>query len=317
MIRENIFMDIKSSTASLLNRLQKRISRSLEVLLFGNRYSIYSQQLFAYHTLSFSQEGEDLVLKRVFEGQEQGFFVDVGAHHPQRFSNTYLFYLKGWRGINIDAMPDSMEPFEDLRPEDINIESAISDVPEVLTYYLFNEPAIEYLSQLNLSDKSIFEWGSGNSSLFFAQRSKEIISIESDREWYNYISQNLLPNQKVFFQPEANFVESIDDISTKFDIIIIDSLRRYECALKAISYLKEGGFIILDNSDWHPKTSKCLREKADLIEVDLHGFGPINEYSWTTSLYFHREFRFCPRDNIQPNYSKAAIHIVSEYDNFV
>jgi FkbM family methyltransferase len=140
-------MDIKISTASLPSRLQKRISRSLEVLIFGNRYSIYSQRLLAHHTLSFSQEGEDLILKRIFERQEQGFYVDVGAHHPQRFSNTYLFYLKGWRGINIDAMPGSMEPFDDLRPEDINIEFAISDVSEELTYYIFNEPALNGFSE--------------------------------------------------------------------------------------------------------------------------------------------------------------------------
>ena len=52
---------------------------------------------------SFSQEGEDLLIDRMFDGQSVGFYVDVGAHHPTRFSNTYLLYLRGWRGINIDA----------------------------------------------------------------------------------------------------------------------------------------------------------------------------------------------------------------------
>lgn len=178
----------------------------------------------------------------------------------------------------------------------------------------FTYPAIEYLSQLDLSKKSIFEWGSGNSSLFFAERSKQITSIESNREWYSYVSQHLRSNQKIIFREEADFVDSIDELSTKFDVIIIDSLWRYECALKAISYLNKGGLIILDNSDWHPKTSALLRERSDLIEVDMHGFGPINEYSWTTSLYFHREFQFLPKDGIQPIFSKAAIHQVSRYD---
>ena len=56
---------------------------------------------------SYSQEGEDMVLRSFFEGQKnyKGFFVDVGAHHPYRFSNTLHFYKKGWRGINIDPQP--------------------------------------------------------------------------------------------------------------------------------------------------------------------------------------------------------------------
>ena len=64
--------------------------------------------LWPFGSLCYSQEGEDMILGKIFSGQKHGFYVDVGAHHPLRFSNTYLFYLKGWRGINIDAMPGSM-----------------------------------------------------------------------------------------------------------------------------------------------------------------------------------------------------------------
>ena len=48
----------------------------------------------------------------------------------------------------------------------------------------FTYPAIEFISQFDLTDKFIFEWGSGNSSSFFAKRTKEIISIEDNEEWY-------------------------------------------------------------------------------------------------------------------------------------
>jgi hypothetical protein len=179
----------------------------------------------------------------------------------------------------------------------------------------FTYPAIEYLEQLDLSHKSIFEWGSGNSSLYFAKRCQSIVSIESDKNWYEYISQKLLPNQKVFLRNEFDFVNAIDELNMKYDVIIIDSLRRYECALKAIHYLNTGGLIILDNSDWHPGTSAFLRKVNDLIQVDMHGFGPINDYSWTTSLFFTRQFNFSPKDDIQPAFSKAAIHQVSKYDS--
>ncbi|WP_289023317.1 FkbM family methyltransferase [uncultured Salegentibacter sp.] len=108
--------------------------------------SLKSTQEDFHSIISYSQEGEDLILKRLFEDQKTGFYVDVGAHHPQRFSNTYLFYKMGWRGINIDAMPGCMKKFNDTRPEDINIEAAISDKDELLKYYIFNEPALNTFS---------------------------------------------------------------------------------------------------------------------------------------------------------------------------
>ncbi|HEY9900094.1 MAG TPA: FkbM family methyltransferase [Pantanalinema sp.] len=96
---------------------------------------------------SYSQEGEDMILRRFFADRRSGFYVDVGAHHPKRFSNTYYFYKRGWSGINIDAMPGSMRPFEQLRPRDINLEAAIAREPKDLTFYIFNEPALNSLDE--------------------------------------------------------------------------------------------------------------------------------------------------------------------------
>ena len=96
---------------------------------------------------SWSQEGEDRILCRIFEQQSVGFYVDVGAHHPKRFSNTYFFYKRGWRGINIDAMPGSMKNFEKLRPRDINLECGIGTFNGKLDYYIFNEPALNGFSK--------------------------------------------------------------------------------------------------------------------------------------------------------------------------
>lgn len=94
-----------------------------------------------WYEKSWSQEGEDQILRRLFEKKFSGFYVDVGAHHPKRFSNTYLFYKKGWRGINIDAMPNSMNAFKKYRPNDINIEVGIGIKTCELEYYFFDEPA--------------------------------------------------------------------------------------------------------------------------------------------------------------------------------
>jgi len=95
-----------------------------------------------YALKSYSQEGEDMILRRVFEHRSIGFYVDVGAHHPKRFSNTYYFYKRGWSGINIDAMPGSMKLFKRLRPRDINLEIPVGPGLNSLTYFIFNEPAL-------------------------------------------------------------------------------------------------------------------------------------------------------------------------------
>lgn len=105
---------------------------------------------------SWSQEGEDMVLRRVFEGKKSGFYVDVGAHHPKRFSNTFLFYKRGWRGINIDPMPGSMRLFQKWRPRDTNLELGIAETEGSLNYYVFNEPALNgFVESLSIErDKS-------------------------------------------------------------------------------------------------------------------------------------------------------------------
>lgn len=124
----------------------------------------------AYLNLSYSQEGEDLILNRFFEEKKYGFFVDVGALHPQRFSNTYKFYQMGWRGINIDAMPGSMNQFKEIRPLDINLEIPVSDRVELLDYHIFNEPALNTLSK-ELADEHSKVKG------YFI---KEVLSIETN-----------------------------------------------------------------------------------------------------------------------------------------
>ena len=92
--------------------------------------------------VAYSQEGEDLILERLFEKHVHGFYVDVGAHHPTRFSNTYIFYLKGWSGLNIDAAPGSMKAFQRLRPRDTNIEVAVAGKQQSLSLYIYNDEAL-------------------------------------------------------------------------------------------------------------------------------------------------------------------------------
>ncbi|MDH4393946.1 MAG: FkbM family methyltransferase [Aquabacterium sp.] len=96
----------------------------------------------AYASSHFSQEGEDVLLSRIFNDTAPGIYVDIGAHHPFRFSNTFVFYRRGWRGINVDAMPDSMAAFHKHRPQDTNLEVGIAGVAGYLSFHVFSEPAL-------------------------------------------------------------------------------------------------------------------------------------------------------------------------------
>ena len=80
-----------------------------------------------YYQRTYSFFGEDRVLKRLLDkaGIKKGFYVDVGAYHPTRFSNTALLYKKGWRGLNIDA--NSMKLFNVYRRRDWNYQGAVSN----------------------------------------------------------------------------------------------------------------------------------------------------------------------------------------------
>lgn len=101
-----------------------------------------------------AQEGEDALIKRVLKDDfyKGGFYVDIGAHDPFRFSTTLNFYLNGWHGINIDPYPGSSIKFNQARPEDINIESGVNEVSETMPYYIFEEPAFNTFDKYQVDE---------------------------------------------------------------------------------------------------------------------------------------------------------------------
>ena len=114
--------------------------------IFSNRENSHSDVLKLGQSVGgqivFGQEGEDILLTRVFGNKTNGFFVDVGAHHPTRFSNTYMLSLNGWSGINIDANQHSINQFELTRSRDINICRSIGVNDVSRKYFCFAESAL-------------------------------------------------------------------------------------------------------------------------------------------------------------------------------
>ncbi|MFT5800454.1 MAG: hypothetical protein ACI956_000257 [Nonlabens sp.] len=100
----------------------------------------------------YGQEAEDVALRRIFPKRYKGLFVDVGCFHPVKYNNTYHFYKKGWRGVNIDIDPIKIQGFNWLRRGDINIVKAVSDKKGSLQYWTNG-----FYSLVNTLDKAVAE----------------------------------------------------------------------------------------------------------------------------------------------------------------
>ena len=86
-------------------------------------YSYYEVKIFLRGIIygSYSQNGEDIYILKYFNNKKKGFYVDIGAYHPKRFSNTYLLNKNNWSGVNIEANPNLIKKFLKDRPNDINL----------------------------------------------------------------------------------------------------------------------------------------------------------------------------------------------------
>lgn len=100
-------------------------------------------RLWRYRVIgSFSQSAEDLTLDRLLKYKKKGIYVDIGAYDPYRFSNTMRFYMRGWRGINIEPDSERFKQFKSIRPRDINLNIGIANKRGSLTYFFMEPPTL-------------------------------------------------------------------------------------------------------------------------------------------------------------------------------
>ena len=117
-----------------------KIIKILQNIYIKNRYFISKK--------SYSMNEEDVFVSNFFKLKNKGFYVDVGAYHPLEINNTCLLYKKGWKGINIDINKLSIDYFNFLRPNDINMNIAISNKKKNEFFYYQKEKSP--LNTLNL-----------------------------------------------------------------------------------------------------------------------------------------------------------------------
>lgn len=184
-----------------------------------------------------------------------------------------------------------------------------------LPWYTY--PAIEFLQQYDFSTSDVWEFGSGNGSKFWAVRARTVTSLESDPQWYKRGIQELSSNQILLLRPEEEkYVNAIHELNKMYDVIVIDGKYRYNCAVEALKRIKNGGMIILDNSDWFPNTAKLFRQ-AGFIQIDFIGPGPVNSYAWCTSIFFRGEFKFRRRSESSGTKVLGGITQVSDEDRLL
>lgn len=147
-------------------------------------------------------------------------------------------------------------------------------------------PCLEFLSRLDFSNCSIFEYGSGSSTLWWAQQAKTVRSVERETDWYTLIKPKLPANARLeLCADETLYADTILGAEEDFDVVVIDGAVRFPCARALLPKLKDRGIIILDNTEWYPNLATFLRERG-FFQIDFCGFGPINAFTSCTSIFF-------------------------------
>tara|TARA_B100000780_G_scaffold255181_1_gene203702 strand:+ start:439 stop:1026 length:588 start_codon:yes stop_codon:yes gene_type:complete len=99
---------------------------------------------------------EDTAVLDYFKDKKNGFYIDVGCHHPTYINNTYLLYKKNWSGINIDISQFSIDLFNYMRPQDFNYNCAISNKNKIVK--IFYQKEFSQLSTIkSIQAKSVFQ----------------------------------------------------------------------------------------------------------------------------------------------------------------
>jgi len=161
--------DFKKYSPFLLSYIKHHAQDSLPEIIIDNlplvfpdniwapqyrNHKLFTQVFNQPKKISFSQSGEDLLIRYIFDQIqiEHPSYLDIGAHHPYYISNTALFYLSGSKGINIEPDPSLFSRFIEARPDDVNLNIAVSDKNGSADLLIFGESTLNTLSDTEAED---------------------------------------------------------------------------------------------------------------------------------------------------------------------
>lgn len=136
---------------------------------------------------------------------------------------------------------------------------------------------------------TIFEYGAGNSTLFYAKHVKEVIAVEHDKTWYERIKNQMPRNVTIknIDLDSDDYVNAIKLEDQRFDVVIVDGRKRVACCKSAIERLSETGVLILDDSErtqYQPAVDFMLQQGFKHIPFSGIAIGAIHRK--VTSLFY-------------------------------
>lgn len=113
----------------------------------GRAWNEYRWLSRARRDQTYAQNGEDRALLDLFPAGYKGTYVDLGANHPFRISNTYLLYTLGWHGVCVDALPMFGPLYRRHRPRDMFLNVGVGTQPGEFRFYEMNHSELSTFSQ--------------------------------------------------------------------------------------------------------------------------------------------------------------------------
>lgn len=154
----------------------------------------------------------------------------------------------------------------------------------------FTFPAVEFLIERLNKEMIVFEFGSGNSTLFFADRVREIYSVEHDTGWFEKVLKSLPSNSHLHLvesKTSQSYLEPIRSENKKYDIIIVDGIFRNECMVESLKHLSENGIIILDDSERKEYLEGVSQvEEKGFKRLNFWGISPGYLYRKATTIFY-------------------------------
>jgi hypothetical protein len=114
-------------------------------------------------------------------------------------------------------------------------------------------PLVDFMAARLRKEFSVFEYGGGNSTLYYSARVKEVHVVESDRDWFEKIKKEAGPNTFAYYQSvdsnPTEYIQKPKQLDKSFDIIIVDGMERIKCLSFCKEYLTERGVIVADDTN--------------------------------------------------------------------
>ena len=149
---------------------------------------------------------------------------------------------------------------------------------------------IDFIRTRLNKDLRIFEYGSGNSTLFYAKHVKNVVSVEHDEAWFNKIVKEKAANAEMIFtalEKDGEYSQKAKLLGEKFDIIIVDGRDRVNCCKHSVDALSINGVLVLDDSerDFYNEARVFLIAKG-FKELSFSGISPGMFYNKATSIFY-------------------------------